>query len=304
MSKRAGIRTGIVLLAAIATAVVFAAVTRASDPRFDEIQSSIGPGIVDAGSDVIYKAQWHYIDNQTLTHPSVAITLPDGWALVSSDPTGCTQAGVLITCARGTIRRGDYVRQAVRLTTDADLGTQTITSALSFYEGPSNPGRAQIVDNVPANTTVISADDPNKAGKCVDQHGGSLSTDAGVGGSSTSALVPSTTELCTPVSIDERLRLGPLDACLTGLECVSEIVTTDAPAGSTANPIQLTIVFYGTGLNNRPLIFNGGELDEQQVPACTGPGATPDPCYSSYRSRQQSVTWGVNWSGRDPTWVV
>jgi hypothetical protein len=305
MGRRAGIRTGIVLLVVLAAAVMFAAVTRASDPRFNQVQSSVGPGIVDAGADVLYKAQWHYIDNQTLTHPAVVITVPDGWALVSSDPTGCTQSGTLITCDRGTIRQGDYIRQAVELRTDADLDTQTVTSFLRFYEGPVNPGRLQRAPTDPADTTVISADDPNKAGKCVDKNGGTLSTDQGVGGSSTSALVPSTTALCTPVSIDERLRLGPLDACLTGLECVSEVVTTDAPAGSTADPIKLTIVYYGTGLNNRPLIFNGGQSDEQQVPACTGPGATPDPCYpSSPRSRQQSVTWVVNWSGRDPTWVV
>lgn len=304
MSMRAGIRTGIVLLVVFAAAVVFAAVTRASDPRFDEIQSSIGPGIVDAGSDVLYKAQWHYIDNQTLTHPAVEITVPDGWTLISSAPTGCTQSGILITCARATIRRGDYVRQSVQLRTDADLETQTVNSRLTFYEGPRNPGRAQVVDNVPADTTVVSAGDPNRAGKCVNRAGGTLSTETGVGGSSTSALVPSTADLCTPVSIDEQPRANPFEGCLTGFECVSDIVTTDAPPGTTGDPIRLTIVYYGTGLNNRPLFFNGGQLDELQVPACTGPGATPDPCYSSTRNRQQSLTWVVNWSGRDPTWVV
>ena len=80
-------------------------------------RASVGPGIVDGGSDVLYKAQWHYIDNQTLTHPSIQITVPGGWSLVSSDPTGCTQTGLVITCARDTIRQGDYVRQAVELTT-------------------------------------------------------------------------------------------------------------------------------------------------------------------------------------------
>jgi hypothetical protein len=302
MGRRAGIRTGIVLLVALAAAVVFAAVTRASDPRFDQIQASIGPSPVDAGADVLYKAQWHYIDHQTLTHPAVDITVPDGWTLVTSAPAGCTQSGTLITCAWDTIRQGDYVNQSVELRTDADLGTQTVTSELRFYEGPRNPGRLQRIPTDPASTTVISTDDPNRAGKCVDNHGGTVSTETGVGGSSTSALVPSTTELCSPVSIEENPRTNPTDFCLPDLQCTTEIVMTNAPSFPSTDPIQLTITFYGTALSNLPLIFTS-LAQQHQVEPCAGPGATPDPCYTDHANRQRSVTWSLNWSGADPSWT-
>jgi hypothetical protein len=306
MTKRAVFWIGVV--AALAATAVSAMVARADDPRFGDVHSSLSPSIVNAGSDVLYSATWQYIDNRTLTHASVVITVPDGWTLVPpSKPTGCTQSSMTITCDRGTIRGPTTITQDVELQTDAvPLDTQTVTSELVFYEGPFNPGRSQHVANDPASTTVISADqstEPNRAGKCVSENGGSLSTATGVGGSSTSALVPSTTALCTPVSIIEEARDNATEGCFTGSECVTDLVTTDAPAGSTGSPIKLTIIFYGTGLNNLPLFFNGGLPDELIVPACTGPDATPDPCYFGHRGRMQSVTWSVNWSGRDPIWT-
>jgi hypothetical protein len=303
--RRASVRIGI-LVAALAATAVFAVVARADDPQFDQVYSSLQPGFVNAGSNVLYTAHWRYIDSRTLVHASVLITVPAGWTIVQpSDPTGCTQSGRLITCARGTIRPGDVIQQQVELQTDADLGSQLVTSTLTFYEGPPNPGRAQAKDNLPATVNVISANqtnEPNRAGKCVPDNGGSLSTLAGFGGSSTTADVPGTDELCTPVTIDERARISPDEACLPGVECVSDIVTTNAPAGSVDDPIQLTLVFYGTGLNNLPLIFNGGQPDGDYVDACTDPGAVPDPCYTGHQGRRQSVTWVVNWSGRDPGW--
>jgi len=132
MKNRAGIRTGIILLVVMAAAVAFAAVGRADDPSFDQVDSSLGPNIVNSGATVLYKAQWHYIDNQTLTHASVVITVPAGWTLVSpSDPTGCTQAqpGAIVTCARGTIRQGDFIKQAVELT--ATASTVPVTQPVS-----------------------------------------------------------------------------------------------------------------------------------------------------------------------------
>src|SRR5215217_1890531 len=172
MNRRTGVRTGIVLLVVMVAAVAFAAVGRADAPRFDQVDSSLGPNIVNSGATVLYKAQWLYIDNQTLTHASVVITVPAGWTLVSpSDPTGCTQAqpGAIVTCVRGTIRQGDFIKQAVELTATASVVpvTQPVTSALFFYEGPPNPGRAQSVSAPIRTTTVISADqtvEPNRAG--------------------------------------------------------------------------------------------------------------------------------------------
>src|SRR6266545_1893851 len=112
MKTRTGVRTGIVLLVALVAAVAFAAVGRADDPRFDPPQASLGPDPVSVGASVLYTAQWHYIDNQTLTHTKVVITVPPGTILVSpSAPTGCTQtqAGAVVTCARGTIHQGDLI---------------------------------------------------------------------------------------------------------------------------------------------------------------------------------------------------
>ena len=312
MNRRVGVRTGIILLAALAAAVAFAAVGRADDPRFDQVQSSLGPSIVNSGATVLYKAQWHYIDNQTLTHASVKITVPVGWTLVSpSDPAGCTQpqAGAIVTCERGTLHQGDLIKQSVELTATASIVpvTQTVASSLFFYEGPPNPGRAQNVPAPDRTTTVISADptvEPNRAGKCLDQNE-TVSTAAGVGGSSSSARGPVTLELCTPVSLVENARANPNDACLPSpYQCVGDIVTTDAPLGDATHPIKLTIVFYGTGLNNLPLIFASGTT--ATVPACPDPAtAVPDdPCYFGHVARQQSVTWSVNWSGIDPTFTT
>ena len=307
MRRKAGFRIGL-LVAALAATAVFAVVARADDPVFDQVSSSLQPGFVNAGTeamptDVLYTAHWRYIDNQTLTHASVLITVPEGWLIVSpSNPSGCTQVARLITCDRGSIRSGDVIQQQVELQTDSDLGLQTVTSKLTFYEGPSNPGRAQFNDNFPADVNVISAVPTDDAGKCVPDSGGTVSTLANFGGSSTSALVPSTDALCTPVTIQERARLTSSEGCLPGVQCTTDIVTTNAPPGSVDDPIKLTLFFYGTGLNNLPLIFNGGEPDGDYVDACTAEGAVPDPCYYGHRARQQSVTWSVNWSGRDPTW--
>src|SRR6266498_1999055 len=106
MRRKAGIRIGL-LVAALAATAVFAVVARADDPQFDQVNSSIQPGFVNAGTDVLYTAHWRYIDSRTLVHASVLITVPDGWLNVApSKPTGCTQVGRLITCDRGTIRQG------------------------------------------------------------------------------------------------------------------------------------------------------------------------------------------------------
>lgn len=300
MSRTAATRIGLTAVLVVGVAAIVAAVGRADDPRFDNIQSSIGPGFVDGGSDVLVKASWHYIDSRTLTHSSVRFTIPTGWALAAADPVGCTQTGITVTCAWGTIRQGDTISQSVRLTTDADLGTATVRSDLLFYEGPGNPGRVNLVPALPVSTDVISAGDPNKVGKCVG--GGSVSTDAGVGGSDTSATVPNSDELCTPISISERVRQNPTEACLPGIQCVLEIVTTDSAQFPASTPIKLKIVYRGMGISNLPLIFTSAVL-QTQVPACTGPGATPDPCFTDRRARQQSVTWFVNWSGLDPGWT-
>jgi hypothetical protein len=306
LRKRAVVRISIVVLCGFMAAAVFAVLTRAGNPRFDQIQTSLAPNPVTAGGNVLYKAQWHYIDNQTLTHPQVEITVPAGWTLVSpSDPTGCTQSGTLITCPRDTIRTGDYVRQTVELTTTPPLGTQTVTSRLGFYEGPINPGRIQRVQAPDASTLVISSDpsvEPNRAGKCVD-NGETVSTATGVGGSNTTATGPPATDLCTPISIVENARSSSSEACLPApYQCVEDIVETNAPFVSTTNPIPLTITFYGTGLNNLPLIFTS--LTRQTTVAqCTGAGASPDPCYTGHVARQRSVTWSLRWSGADPTWT-
>jgi hypothetical protein len=308
---RPAVRIGIVLVVALTLAAAFAVAGRASDPRFDS-SASLGPSIVDAHANVLYKAQWIYLDNQTLTHPSVAVTVPAGWMLVDAAPDVCSQSGTTITCPRGTIRAGAVVNQEVELqTAAADLNNRTVNSELIFYEGPRNPGRLNHAANddndTPLTTTnVISADEtvePNRAGKCVDQGGGDVFTATGVGGSATNADVPATNELCTPVSIEERGRTNPTEACFGDFVCQTDIVTTNAGNVGTADPIILTLTFYGQGLNtNLPLIFISNAA-AGQVQDCTGAGATPDPCIQSNRSRQQSLTRVVRWSGLDPTWT-
>ena len=64
MRKSGALRIGIVLLLASVVAGVFALVGRADDPAFGVIDSSIGPGIVDANANVLVKASWQYLDNR------------------------------------------------------------------------------------------------------------------------------------------------------------------------------------------------------------------------------------------------
>jgi hypothetical protein len=301
------IRTGLVFVLALAAAGIFAMVGRADDPQFDEITSSMGPGIVDANSTVLVKASWHYIDNPTLNHSKVRFTIPDGWTLESAAPNVCSRTGTIVTCPRGTIRPDDVIAQAVELKTDSDQldVLSTVEIDLLFAEGPENPGRTQVQPAPDVSTTVIAAGSatPNKVGKCVAKAGGTIGTDPGVGGSEASATVPATDELCTPFSISERPRQDPNEACLPGVECVLEIVTTESALFPATDPIELKIVFRGQGINDLPLIFTS-EDRQIEVPECTDDAvAEPDPCFSGHRTRMQSVTWTVNWSGNDPGWT-
>jgi hypothetical protein len=299
-------RIGIILVVALAVAAAFAVAGGAADPRFTS-SATLAPSPVDANSNVLYKSHWIYLDNQTLTHPQVEITVPVGWTLVEGAPDVCDQTGTTITCPIDTIRAGAVIDQDVELTTDADVGSQAVTSQLVFYEGPRNPGRVNHVPNDSNSSTtanVILENEPNKAGKCVGENGGVVSTTTGVGGSATNANVPATDELCTPISIEENPRSNPTEFCLPSFVCQTDIVTTNAGDVGTANPIILTLTFYGQGLNtNLPLIFISNAAGGLQVPACTGDGATPDPCIQSSRARQQSLTRVVRWSGLDPTWT-
>jgi hypothetical protein len=305
VARRSVIRTGLVLVLALAAAGIFAMVGRADDPQFGEITSSMGPGIVDANADVLVKASWHYIDTRTLNHSNVRFTLPAGWTLVKGDPDVCTQTGNTVNCPRGTIRPDDVIAQAVELKTDGDLGSATVESDLLFSEGPENPGRIQTQPAPDVSTTVIAAGsgEPNKVGKCVGSNGGSVSTDPGAGNSETTATVPATDELCTPISVTERVRLNATETCIPDYACVLDVVTTDSALFPATDPIELKITFRGQGINSLPLLFIS-DTRRIQVPECTDDAvAAPDPCFSDKRTRQQSVTWFVNWTGADPGWT-
>jgi hypothetical protein len=303
--RRSGVlRIGIVLLVASVAAGLFALVGRADNPNFDQISSSLKPGFIDPTGDVLYYTQWHDNDNRTFTHTRIEITIPAGWTLVSSSPSGCTLTGTTVTCPRGALHFGDLVAQSVRLHSDADLGPQTVDSSLLVYERPENPGRGQrIPTDSPKQVDVLDpATTPDKTGSCVGGHF-SIGTLAGSGESDTTATAPATNQLCTPITIDEHARQNPTEFCLPNRQCVTDIVMTDAALVPTTTPIQLKIVFRGSGLNNNSLIFTSS-IGQLEVPACTAPGAaSPDPCYYDRRARQQSLTWFVNWSGLDPGWT-
>ena len=226
---------------------------------------------------------------------------------MDGDPDVCTQSSTTtVTCPRGTIRSGDVIAQAVELTTgSASSIPKTVESDLLFYEGPENPGRAQVKPAGDVQTLVIAAGsgEPNKVGKCVSNAGGSVSTDPGVGNSETSADVPANPEeLCTPISITERIRLNADEACLPDVACVLDIVTTDSALFPPDDPIVLKITFRGQGINSLPLIFKSNLL-QTEVPECDDDAvADPDPCYSDKKPGQQSVKWTLKWTGLDPTW--
>jgi hypothetical protein len=282
--------------------------TRADDPLFDHATSSLQPGstgFIVAGGDVLYKTSWHDNDNRTFTHAKVEIFIPAGWTLVSSDPSGCTRSAQTVTCPWGTLHFDDVVAQAVRLRSNNVTGTATVDSQLTVYEGPGNPGRANHIPSDGAKTVRVDdpATHPDENGSCVGG-GDHLRTVPGSGGSDTDATAPSTDELCTPITIEELVRQNPTEFCISTRECVTEIVKTDATLVPATTPIQLKIVFRGTGLNSSVLIFTSAGHDPIEVSACPGSTiASPDPCYYDRRARQQSVTWFLNWSGRDPTWT-
>jgi hypothetical protein len=299
--KSGALRIGIVLLLATVAAGVFALVGRADDPVFDQISSSAQPGFIDATGDVLYTASWHDNDNRNFTHTKVEITIPAGWTLVSSDPSGCTLAGTLVTCQWGTLHFGQVVTQTVRLHSDGDLGNQVISSRLVVYEGPGNPGRVNHIPAPDAQTNVFDPTAfPDKAGDCVSGNF-SVGTVVGSGNSETTATAPTTNKLCTPITIVERPRANPTEFCLPGIQCVNDIVSTDAAQVSATNPIKLKILFKST--SSHELIFTSsvGQFEVQQ---CTNSNAAaPDPCWYDRRFRQQSATWFVNWSGLDPGWT-
>jgi hypothetical protein len=302
------IRTGLVLVLALAAAGIFAMVGRADDPIFGEKTASIGPGIVDAEDTVLVKASWQYLDSPTLNHSSVRFTHPAGWTLVSSDPSVCSQASTTtVTCPHGQIRTGDVVAQAVRLRTNSVLGDdQTVQTDLLFSERPDNPGRMDTEPGIAVQTDVISANEavePNRVGKCVGPDGGTVATLAGAGNSEASATVPETDELCTPFSIAERLRLNATETCIPDYACVLDVVTTDSALFPATDPIKLKIIFRGQNINSLPLLFVS-DTRRIQVPDCPNDNvAAPDPCVADKRTRQQSVTWTVNWTGADPGWT-
>jgi hypothetical protein len=302
--RRSAIRIGAVLALVLAAAGAFAVVGRADDPRF-HTQASIGPGFVDAGSNVLVKASWEYFDTRTLNHVSVRFTLPAGWMLVEADPDVCSQTGAIVTCPRDRIRPGDPpLTQDVELQTTSALGDKPVLADLLFAEGPENPGRLDTVPALPTpHAEVISTTNtPNKIGKCVNSGGATVSTDVGVGNSETSAVVPATEELCSPISIDEKVRLNGQEACTTGYTCTLDIVTTDSAVFPASDPIKLTIIFRKQQIGLLPLIFTSNTR-QIQVPECSDDAvAAPDPCWSDRRAQGNRLTYELNWTGADPSW--
>jgi hypothetical protein len=295
----------IAVLLVASVAGLLAAVGEADDPVF-ETESFIGPGFVDANSNVLVKGSWQYLDTRTLNNVSVRFTLPAGWTLVEDDPDVCSQTGAIVTCPRERIRPGDLVEQAVELKTTSAEGDKTVLADLLFSEGPDNPGR---LDDVPAPTLVtevISATNtPNKIGKCVSSDGATIATDAGVGNSEASAEVPASDELCTPFSIDENVR-QPGDPCAPGLTCTLDIVTTESALFPATDPIKLTIIFRKQQIGLLPLVFTSPERQPPtiQVPECPNDDiAAPDPCWSDRKAQGNKLTYEVNWTGNDPGWT-
>jgi hypothetical protein len=294
-----------VLALVLAAAGAFAVVGRADDPRF-HTQASIGPGFVDANSNVLVKASWLYLDTRTLNHVSVRFTLPAGWSLVEAAPALCTQTGAIVTCPRDRIRPGDpALEQDVELQTSAALGDKPVLADLLFAEGPENPGRIDTVHALPTpHAEVISTTNtPNKIGKCVSPAGATVATDVGVGNSETTATVPASDELCTPFSIDENVRQNPTEACIPDYTCTLDIVSTDSAVFPATDPIKLKIIFHGQQIGLLPLIFTS---TTRKIPVAECPNdnvAAPDPCWSDRRAQGNKLTYSVNWTGADPTWT-
>lgn len=300
MRKTGVLRIGIVLLLASVAAGVFALAGRADDPAIVPVSSSAKPGFINPNGDVLYNATWQDNDNRTFTHTRVEITIPAGWRLVSSEPSGCTRAGTLVTCEWGTLNFGDIVSQTVRLHSDGDAGTQDVSANLFVYEGPGNPGRMNHIAAFPASTDVLDQSvTPDKAGDCASGNT-TFGTVAGSGNSETTATTPTETGvLCTPITIVERPRNNPTEFCLPEVTCVNDIVTTDS-AQVLTTPIKLKIIFRQT--TSHELIFTSS-VGQFEVLQCTDPNASPHACWYDRKFRQQSATWFVNWSGVDPGWT-
>src|SRR5262245_5266210 len=137
--KSGALRIGIVLLLATVAAGVFALVGRADDPAIVPLGSSAKPAFIDPNGFVLWNASWQDNDNRTFTHARVEITIPAGWTLDSSDPSGCTRSGTLVSCENGTLHFGDIVSQGVRLQSDDVSDVQPFVGNLVGDEVPGNP---------------------------------------------------------------------------------------------------------------------------------------------------------------------
>ena len=302
MKQQRGIRWALGTVVAIAGFVTFTVAGWAGDPQFGTIESSLAPApAVTGGGDVLYTVTYPYTGRATLTHSVVEITFPAGWTFAApAAPNVCVQAtSTTVRCDRGSIGSGDPpVVQAVRFTTPEALAAtpREVKSILTFKESGSDQNKSH-VDSVdaPAATVNVVPPSDNHVSKCAAKGGATVGTKSGISetnGLTTTINVPPTTGLCSPVSAQE---FPPQDPAVTACPtCTTEVSVTATPLFSAANPIELVFEIYG---KPKTWFKNG-----VPVPACTGPGATPDPCISQRSNIGKGLRLKVLTSGNDPSW--
>jgi hypothetical protein len=306
MQKQREIRWALGALVAVVAFISFTVAGWAGDPQFGTTEASLAPAGVTGGSDVLYTATFPYQGRQTLTHGEVVITFPADWTYATpSAPDVCTQtSATTLRCDRETLRPGDPpVTQAVRFTTPTALTPQLgkqVSSFFTYDEGGSDQDRGRS-DRALAPDQFVDVLPPsdNHTSKCASKNGDTVATKGGISETnalSTAIVVPSTTALCSPVSVQEFPLGAPASACPEGVDCTTGVSVTSTPLYTTGNPIKLIFEVYGKPKS----WFKDGVL----VPPCTGAAGTasPDPCISGRSNISKGLRLTVLSSGNDPSW--
>jgi len=277
------------------------------------LRDGVETGFVTGGQKALYTATWTDESNATITNTSVVVTLPPGSVLVSADPDVCTASvdpsgSVIVFCPRENMHSGDTLTQQVLFQT-APVTAETQFTVTSFLQGKeqgsdANKSHTDTFPAMPDQPLTISPTAADVAGGCTRFGDETLATQSGLTAANplitTASLTGPTGTICAPVTLVERHRTSPIEACGAGATCTTDIASTEAPTVSA--PSQLTFTFVA---NNRNLTWykNGVEVAD-----CPGATQLPDDVHACVNSRAKigpmAVALGVLWGGGpDPFWA-
>jgi hypothetical protein len=248
----------------------------------------------------------------------IAITLPAGSALFTATPAVCSVSEpvtsfdpLVVSCERDNIAAGATVSQQLLVQVPAvAVATEAVVSAvLSANERASDPDSSH-ADTFPAPDQALTMvpTETDAAGGCLRDSDAALATRAGLSSANplitTAGLTGAAGVVCVPVTVVERRRTNPTEACGEGATCTTDIAVTEfipvIPPPS--SPLQLT--FTAVASNKNLTWYKNGD----PVAECPGASGLPADLNACVNSRSKagstSVRLGVLWrAGPDPSWT-